>query len=349
MEAAQGLYVSMGFKPATSYYVNPLPNVKYYSLDLHNAKVRRLDVEPAQPSTTSRRRTSRCRCICAVTPKSRAGSSPTLPRCFSSTLLFPGTRLTALHTKRPGEGARLNMGDFTSSRWKAAQKKILNGDYAVVTIEAETPDFPSQKIWFTSHVNPIGRDEFLVAGTWKVYVQRLVPAAPGCVARESRSPAGCRKASVERNAGRAGVRLWESGHHARAADVRSAHAQTARGSPSVGIHSSRRFERCMPCQSRMSATTSKETSSSSTSETAASRARFWANFLSAAHVAMAGGEAALETKLNGMRVEPLEHGGLLVVATDSPLPEDTDATRERFWRLDEALQPASFRANRRQK
>jgi putative acetyltransferase len=34
MEAAQGLYVSMGFQPATSYYVNPLPNVKYFSLDL---------------------------------------------------------------------------------------------------------------------------------------------------------------------------------------------------------------------------------------------------------------------------------------------------------------------------
>ena len=34
MEAAQRLYESMGFKPATSYYVNPLPNVKYFSLDL---------------------------------------------------------------------------------------------------------------------------------------------------------------------------------------------------------------------------------------------------------------------------------------------------------------------------
>lgn len=34
MEAAQRLYVSMGFTPATSYYVNPLPNVKYYSLNL---------------------------------------------------------------------------------------------------------------------------------------------------------------------------------------------------------------------------------------------------------------------------------------------------------------------------
>ena len=34
MEAAQKLYVSMGFAPAMSYYVNPLPNVKYFSLDL---------------------------------------------------------------------------------------------------------------------------------------------------------------------------------------------------------------------------------------------------------------------------------------------------------------------------
>jgi ribosomal protein S18 acetylase RimI-like enzyme len=34
MEAAQGLYVSMGFRPATSRYASALPNVKYFSLDL---------------------------------------------------------------------------------------------------------------------------------------------------------------------------------------------------------------------------------------------------------------------------------------------------------------------------
>lgn len=34
MEAAQRLYVSMGFEPATSYYVNPRPDVKYFSLSL---------------------------------------------------------------------------------------------------------------------------------------------------------------------------------------------------------------------------------------------------------------------------------------------------------------------------
>jgi hypothetical protein len=67
---------------------------------------------------------------------------------------------------------------------------------------------------------------------------------------------------------------------------------------------------------------------------------FWANFLSAAHVTMAGGEAVLRRDLNGMRIERLEHGGLLVVATDSPLPEDTGETRARFLRLDEALRPA---------
>ena len=51
-----------------------------------------------------------------------------LAEFFLAKLLFPGTRLTALHTKRPGDAARLNMGDFTSARWKAAQKKIAKGE-----------------------------------------------------------------------------------------------------------------------------------------------------------------------------------------------------------------------------
>ncbi len=64
-----------------------------------------------------------------------------LAELFLSTLLFPGTRVTALHTKRPGIGAKLNMGAFTGNRWKAAQRKILSNEYAVVSIEAETPIF----------------------------------------------------------------------------------------------------------------------------------------------------------------------------------------------------------------
>ena len=44
--------------------------------------------------------------------------------------------------------------------------------------------------------------------------------------------------------------------------------------------------------------------------------------------------------LTGMRVERLAHGGCLIVATETPLPDDIDETRSRFLRLDEALRPA---------
>ena len=39
-------------------------------------------------------------------------------------------------------------------------------------------------------------------------------------------------------------------------------------------------------------------------------------------------------------MEPLNGGGLLIVATASPLPADTEENRRRFARLHAALQPA---------
>ena len=62
--------------------------------------------------------------------------------------------------------------------------------------------------------------------------------------------------------------------------------------------------------------------------------------MTAGHVALAGGKPRLRAALAGMRIEPLGHGGLLVVATDSPLPDDTPDTRDRFPRLHAAVQPA---------
>ena len=67
---------------------------------------------------------------------------------------------------------------------------------------------------------------------------------------------------------------------------------------------------------------------------------FWANYLSAVHVGMAGGEQQIRAQLPGLRIEGLNHGGLLVVATDSPLPDDTEDNRRRFLRIHAALQPA---------
>jgi hypothetical protein len=231
------------------------------------------------------------------------------------------------------------MGAFTSSRWKAAQKKVLNNDYAVVSIEAETPDFPNQKIWFTAHVNPIGRDEVLIAGTWKVmcsmsYLRHLA-AAP------TKVEALLQLAKQAWN-GTPGGAAYGYGNLAitLARPPFDPHKPRAAGAPLPWEYIKPPVERVHAVPIAYVGSDIEGNLEQLYVRNRGIKGALWANFLSAAHVAMAGGEDALKMKLNGMRVELLGHGGLLVTATDSPLPEDTDATRERFWRLDEALQPA---------
>ena len=258
---------------------------------------------------------------------------------FLSTLLFPGTRLTALWTKRPGMGAKLNMGDFTSARWKAAQNKILRNEYAVVDIQAQTPDFPNQKIWFSAHVNPIGGNERVDAGTWKVmcsisYLRHLAASSSKVegllqLAKHAwnGTPGGpaygygnialtlARPPFDPRNPAPPGGALpWE--------DIKVP-ADRLHAVPIAYVGTD--IELNLP---------GKYTRGRGI------KGAYWANFLSPAYVALAGGDASLRTKLAGMHVESLAHGGLLIVAADSPLPQDTDATRDRFWSLDAALQPA---------
>jgi hypothetical protein len=67
---------------------------------------------------------------------------------------------------------------------------------------------------------------------------------------------------------------------------------------------------------------------------------YWANYLSATHVSMAGGAQSIADRLAGMRVEALGDGGLLIVATDTPMPEDSEENRRRFVHLEAALKPA---------
>jgi hypothetical protein len=57
-------------------------------------------------------------------------------------------------------------------------------------------------------------------------------------------------------------------------------------------------------------------------------------------VALAGGRDRLAASLAGMYLEPLNDGGLLIVATASPMPEDTEENRRRFLALNDALTPA---------
>jgi hypothetical protein len=261
-----------------------------------------------------------------------------LAETFLSELVLSGARATALHTKRAGQGANVNMGDFTSARWTATLKKLLNGEYAVIHLAAETPHFPHQKIWFSSHVNPPGGAEHLGAGTitlqCSVSYLRELATAPGKIeallqiAKRAWNgvPGGpaygyghlamtLARPAFDPRATKAGMRLpWEfvKPPEDRPHAVPIAYVGNDIEGNLESLYTSKR----------------------------GIKGAFWANFLSDAHVTLAGGEERLRERLDGMRVDRLEHEGLLVVATDSPLPEDTAATRDQFLRLEAALQPA---------
>jgi hypothetical protein len=262
-----------------------------------------------------------------------------LSELFLSTLLFPGMQVTALWTKRAADGAKLNMGEFTGSRWKAAQKKILKNEFAVLHIEAQTPDFPNQKIWFGAQVNPIGAGASLTTGEWKVmcsvsYLRHLA-ASPEMV--ES-------LLQLVKQAWNGTPGGPAYGYGNLAITLARPRWDILKPKPPDALFP---WEYVKPPSERVHAVPIAYVGSdiegnleSLYTNGRGIKGAFWANFLSAAHVEMVGGQALLKTRLNGLRVEPLQHGGLLVVATDSPLPEDTADTRDRFWRLDAALQPA---------
>jgi hypothetical protein len=258
---------------------------------------------------------------------------------FLSNLLFPGTRLTSLWTKRPGDNQRLNIGDFTSSRWKAAQKKILNGQYAVVRIAGETPDFPRQKIAFSVDVNPVGRTECPISGeirlTCSVSYLRHVSASQEKV-----------EALVE-----LGRRAWNGidggpaygyGHLAiiLARPIFDPDRPPPAGSPFPLDPINPPEHRTHPVPIAYVGNDIEVNLSSLYCGNRGIKGAFWANFLSADYVERLGGEGTLKRELNGMRIERLEHGGVLIIATDTPLPDDTEGTRSNFLRLDEALRPA---------
>ncbi len=257
---------------------------------------------------------------------------------FLSNLLFPGTRLTSLWTKRPGQNQRLNMGEFTASRWKAAQKKILKGEYAVVNITGETPDFTRQKIGLSLHVNPVGGDELMV-GTIEVTcsVSYLRDIAVSLAKVEALLELGRRAWN-----GIDGGPAYGYGH---LAIILARPRFDPRVPPSPGVPFP--FEPINPPEHRAHPVPIAYVGNDIEGNLEhlycherGIKGAFWANFLSAAYVQLAGGEATLRRALNGMRIERLDHGGLLIVATATPLPDDSEETRSTFMRLDEALRPA---------
>ncbi len=227
----------------------------------------------------------------------------------------------------------MNEGDYSDRRWTTTLRKLRANELAVLWLWAQTPDFPNQKIWLSIHVNPPGGDEHLLAETVEVscsvsYLRHLA-ASPekvealltlGTIAWNGSGRPSYGFGNLALSPRRPPFVEWArmpAGTPLITAPARRAHPIPVAHVGDIDLNLEQLYV-----------------------EGRGLKGAYWANFLTAGHVALAGGESALRAALPGMRIEPLARGGLLVVATESPLPADTDEDCQRFQQLEAALKPA---------
>lgn len=250
-------------------------------------------------------------------------------------LVFPGCALVSLWTKAPGMAAKPSIGEFSERRWAAARKKIAANECAVLSLEARTADFPNQTIALYLHANPPGGSEHIQTGT--VEVTCSVPYLRHLAASREKTDALLDF----------GVRAWNGAKAVYGFGNLAITPKRTGGLGSFAMGGPPRLGPIAPPAERVHPIPVAQTGSDIDGNIdvliaggRGIKGAYWANYLSAIHVRMAGGESSLRERLDGMRVEPLNDDGLLIVATDSPLPEDSEENRRRFLRLETALKPA---------
>lgn len=259
-----------------------------------------------------------------------------LAQMFLSDLVVPGARPVRLHTRRPGLAAKLNEGPFSERRWTDAVKKTLAGEYGVLHVAVEDPDRADRTAWLSCIVNPSRATDARVYGAIELscslpYVRALLAEA-GVEAVLRLGVAAWRGAPGGAAYGYANVALTPS---------RPMFGQPGWQPPGPGV-----LAAIAPPAVRPHAIPVAYAGDVDGNLEALFRARrgikgaFWANFLGAGHVRRLEGEPALRARLPEARIEPLGDDGLLVVATPSPLPEDSEDNRRRFLDLSRALEPA---------
>ena len=264
-----------------------------------------------------------------------------LATTFLADLVFPPCRPKWLWTKRAKDNAKLNTGDLSERRWNAAVKKIVSGEFSALTIFAEDPDSPTQKVTFSTHVNPVGPEGYstsllgTIDVTCSVSYLRQLAASPAKIetllrfgtAAWNGVPGG--PAYGYGNLGFIPPRVPFNANGPQQAEYRlswdrdTPPAQRPHAIPVAWIGSDvdGNLDRSFCAGEGI-------------------KGAFWANYLSEIYVTKAGGAPSIAASLPGIRIEALHDGGLLVVATESPLPEDSEENRQRFLAVYRVLQPA---------
>jgi hypothetical protein len=263
-----------------------------------------------------------------------------LATTFLADLVLPPCRPKWLWTKRAKGDAKLNTGDFSERRWNAAVKKIVSGEFSALTLFAEDPDSPTRKVTFSTQVNPVrpeGSTSLLgtIDVTCSVSYLRQLAAFPAKIEALLRFgtaawdgvPGG--PAYGYANLGFIPPRVpfnpqgpQQAGYrHAWDRDTPPAQRRHAIPVAWIGSDVDGNLDRSFCAGEGI-------------------KGAFWANYLSEIYVRKAGGAQAIRASLPGIRIDALHDGGLLVVATESPLPEDSEENRQRFLAGHRVLQPA---------
>ena len=264
-----------------------------------------------------------------------------LATTFLADLVLPPCRPKWLWTRRAKDDAKLNTGDFSERRWNAAVKKVASGEFSVLTILAEDPDSPTRKVTFSTQVNPVTSEGHSTSlpGTLDVtcsvsYLRQLA-ASPARIDKLLRFgtaawdgvPGG--PAYGYGNLGFIPPRVPFNPHDPQQAGYR--HAWDRDTPPAQPPHA-------IPVAWIGSDVDGNLDGSFCAGK--GIKGAFWANYLSETYVGKAGGAQAIRASLPGIRIDDLRDGGLVVVATESPLPEDSEHNRQRFLAVHRVLQPA---------
>ncbi len=261
---------------------------------------------------------------------------------FMSALVLPGCRLASLWTKRPDIDANLNVGNFSERRWKASVKKLRAGEYHVVQLEARNPSWPNHKISFGAQINPPAAHRgYPVPVIGDVHISCSLSYLRQLAESPERVEALLRlgKAAWD-GMGGAAYGFGNVAYMEKIVPFNPTGPQDPdyvppwdlpRAAPDLRPHAIPVAHAGLNVDSNLQ---------SFYSDGRGIKGAFWANYLSKVYVDMAGGEQLLRNELLGCRIEALRGNGLLIVATDSPLPADTEENRQRFLTLHHLLQPA---------
>lgn len=258
---------------------------------------------------------------------------------FLADLVLPGCQMGWLWTKRADDDAKLNTGDFSERRWKDARKKIADGRYSVLHLDAKNPFSPGESITFSAGFNPTSGADIRIDGDIEVHCRLSY------LRRLAASPAAVEKLLDLGKTAWNGLRGGAAYGFGSVAVIPKKVPFMIHGVLQQGWRPPWEYAKppVQPVHPIPVAFTGSDIDGNLQSlycKSKGIKGAYWANFLNPTHIGMAGGEQQIRAGLPGARIERLEAGGLLVVATESPLPEDSEENRERFLRLYRVLQPA---------